>query len=61
MKIKNDVCLRCGFDPKLKEKSVGCYVYGDLIDKKHLYTYDDSELLEDNINEIKLNQKIWTV
>ena len=39
VKIKSKVCIRCGFNPKLKEKSLGCYHYGKKVANRHLYTY----------------------
>lgn len=42
-KIVSDYCLRCGKERKSREKSFGCYVYGDLMAKRHLYTYYDDE------------------
>lgn len=38
MKVITKHCLRCGYDKT--EKSIGCYVYGKLISKMHLYTFN---------------------
>lgn len=43
MKKKSDTCLRCGYDPKTRERVIGCYHWGVKIANRHLYTYDTDD------------------
>lgn len=37
-KTKSDICIVCGYDPKVGDKKRGaCYVYGDKISNRHTY------------------------
>jgi len=40
MKKKSEYCLRCGYDPKTREKTIGCFHWGEKVANRHLYTYD---------------------
>jgi len=41
VKKRSDVCIVCGFNPKDREKSIGCFHYGKKIANRHQYLYFD--------------------
>jgi ribosomal protein L37E len=41
VKKKAKICIVCGFDPRLKEKSMGCYHWHKKISNRHQYIYYD--------------------